>query len=150
LIGILYPSIASAQNVITTFAGTEWLFPGDGRPDVDAPLAGILGMAGAGDRRGNVFVADADNLMVFKVGPDGILHILAGNGINGYSGDGGAAVNAAVFLPTGVALDTDENVYIAEYSNRFECHSRGYHFYPRRYGRARLLRGWRSGHRGAA
>jgi hypothetical protein len=84
--------LCAAQNVITTFAGTEWLFPGDGRRAVDA---GLLGVGVPADDHGNFFIADADNLMVMKVTADGILDTLAGNGINGYSGDGGAAVNAS-------------------------------------------------------
>lgn len=118
LLCLLLTHLSFGQNVITTFAGTEWLFPGDGRRALDAPLAGILGMGVAADNRGNYFIADADNLMVMKVTPDGILRVFAGNGIAGYSGDGGQAVNASVFLPTGVALDDAGNVYIAEYGNR--------------------------------
>jgi len=94
--------------VITTFAGIEWLFPGDGRRAIDAPLAGILGMGVAADNRGSFYIADADNLMVMKVGPDGMVD----------SGDGGLALNAAAVLPTGVAVDLNGNVYIAEYGNR--------------------------------
>ena len=106
------------QNVITTFAGTEWLFSGDARSALEAPLAGILGMGIAVDGRGNLFFADADNLLVMKIGPDGVLRVFAGNGIGGYSGDGGPARNASLFLPTGVAVDSEGNVYISEYGNR--------------------------------
>src|SRR5438093_1059649 len=114
LIATLFAGCAFCQNVISTFAGTEWLFPGDGRPAVDAPLAGILGMGVAVDNRGNSYIADADNLMVMKVGPDGILHVIAGNGIPAFSGEGGPAVNASLILPSWVTLDAAGNAYIAE------------------------------------
>src|SRR5258707_15677701 len=89
-------SVASvcAQGVITTFAGADWLFPGDGRPAVNAPLGGALSLDLATDRNGNYYICDEDNAMVMRVGPDGIVNVVAGNGLLGRTGDGGLAVNA--------------------------------------------------------
>jgi len=118
LLGFLCLTPSWGQRVITTVAGTDWLFPGDGRPAKDAPIGGVGGLDVAVDSAGNYYVCDADNYMVFRVTPDGIIHSFAGNGINFSSGDGGLAVNAALFIPTAVATDRAGNVYIAEYASR--------------------------------
>src|SRR5690242_11393559 len=105
---------AFPQQVITTVAGTDWIFPGDGKPAVQAPLGGLLAMGVAADRDGNFYIADQDNFMVMKVTPDGILHVVAGNGLLGYSGDGGPATSASMGLPVGVAVDAAGSLYIVD------------------------------------
>jgi hypothetical protein len=110
--------LALGQRVITRIAGADWFFPGNGLPAVNAPLSGAEGLGLAVDNNGNYYIADAGNLMVMRVGPDGIVDVIAGNGLQFASGDGGLAVNAAVFLPTAVAVDAAGNVYIAEYGSR--------------------------------
>ncbi len=55
--------------------------------------------------------------MVMRIGPDGIVNVVAGTGINFSSGDGGLAVNACLTQPTAIALDTQGNLYIAEIAN---------------------------------
>ena len=49
--------------------------------------------------------------------PDGTLTVVAGNGIKGYSGDGGAAVSASLNGPRGLALDAAGVLYIADTHN---------------------------------
>ena len=44
-------------------------------------------------------------------------HITPGTGSNGYSGDGSAATSASLSNPSGVALDSMGNLYIADHSN---------------------------------
>src|SRR5215472_18477124 len=95
-----------AQHVITRFAGADWLFPGNGLPAMNAPLSGAEGLDVTVDNKGNYYIADAGNLMVMRVGPDGVVDVIAGNGVFFASGDGGLAVNAAVFQPTAVAVDS--------------------------------------------
>jgi sugar lactone lactonase YvrE len=77
------------------------------------------------DSLGNLFFADNRNHRVRKVGADGIITTVAGNGYTerpsgngGYSGDGGAATNARLNRPQGVAVDGLGNVFIADSSNR--------------------------------
>ena len=53
-----------------------------------------------------------------QVAPNGAITTVAGNGIAGYSGDGGSAVNAQVGNPVAVAADAAGNVYIADGSAR--------------------------------
>ncbi|HEV2689470.1 MAG TPA: hypothetical protein VGV35_12990, partial [Bryobacteraceae bacterium] len=105
-----------SQRVITTIAGADWLFPGDGRPAINAPLSGSAGLDVAVDRNGNYYLCDFGNAMVMRVGADGLINVIAGNGISFKAGDGGLAVNAALFQPTAVAVDSSGNVYIAEYA----------------------------------
>jgi uncharacterized protein (TIGR03437 family) len=115
----LLAASAHAQRVITTIAGADWLFPGDGRPAINAPLSGALyGLDVTTDNKGNYFIADGDNFMVMRVGPDGIVNVVAGNGINFSCGDGGLAINACLAAPTAIALDSQGNIYVAESANR--------------------------------
>ena len=103
---------------MTTFAGTDWLFPGDGRPALQAPLGGLLSLDVVVDRNGNYYIADADNSVILRVGADGIANVIAGNGLLGLSGDGGLAVNASLDIPLCVAVDFAGNVYIGEFGGR--------------------------------
>src|SRR5580700_933575 len=104
----------SAQRLITTIAGTDWLFPGNGQPALNAPLSGGDGLGLTVDAQGNFYVADIGNFMAMRVGSDGILNVIAGNGVNFISGDGGLGVNGSLLLPSGVAVDSAGNVFIAE------------------------------------
>ncbi len=66
-----------------------------------------------------MYIADQDNHRVRKVTVStGIITTVAGTGTASYSGDGGAATAAALRYPTGVAVDSSGNVYIADYSNQ--------------------------------
>jgi uncharacterized protein (TIGR03437 family) len=105
-------------QVITSIAGTDWLFPGDGSKATNAPIGGSVGLDVATGPDGSFYIADPDNEMVMRVGTDGILHVIAGNGFVGHWGDGGLAVNAGLFNPDNVAVDAGGNVYIAEYGGR--------------------------------
>jgi uncharacterized protein (TIGR03437 family) len=70
------------------------------------------------DANDNLYIADTFNGRVLKVTSDGHLSTIAGIGTTGvFSGDGGPAVNAAISLPTAVALDTQGNLYIADFGN---------------------------------
>ncbi len=112
---VLAPSIALAQGVITTVAGTEWAFPGDGGPALEAPIGFVAKVTA--DNEGNVYGVDPDQHLAFKVGQDGILHVIAGHGIPGFSGDGGPARNAALRAPRGIALDKTGLIYISDTGN---------------------------------
>jgi uncharacterized protein (TIGR03437 family) len=64
------------------------------------------------DASGNVYFSSLHS--VWKVDRAGTLERIAGNGRNGYSGDGGAAVNAQLADPQGIAVDSGGTVYVAD------------------------------------
>src|SRR5207244_5581632 len=66
---------------------------------------------------GNAYFADIDNSRVMRIAVDGTLTVVAGNGIRGFSGDGGPATSAALNAPASVAVDSAGNVYIADELN---------------------------------
>src|ERR1035441_2298897 len=103
-------------QVITTVAGTNWFFPTSTVAALSAPL-GFLESA-AVDAQGNVYAADSLNCVVVRISPNGVLTVVAGNGAQGFSGDGGPATSAALNLPEGVAVDSSGNLYIAEANHR--------------------------------
>ncbi len=104
-----------AQTTITTLAGTEYVFTGDGKPALNAPLGLVASVTL--DHNGNPVFSDPGNCVVLRLNPSGTLTVLAGNGILDFSGDGGAATNAALNTPQGVAFDSTGNLYIADSGN---------------------------------
>ncbi len=102
-------------GIITTVAGTGTRGnAGDGGPAVAARLAGCVALSF--DQHGNLYIADG-NGRVRKVTPTGLITTAAGNGMWGYSGDGGAATNAAFAGACGVAVDVTGNIFIADQVN---------------------------------
>lgn len=67
------------------------------------------------DAAGYAYVADGNNHKIRKVSPFGIVTTLAGSGTAGFADGQGAA--ASFNSPTGVAVDTAGNVYVADMSN---------------------------------
>ena len=107
---------ATAQT-IETFAGDGMAaYSGDGGLAINASVNGAKGMAI--DQAGNVYFADSTNARVRKVTPSGIISTYAGNGVAGFSGDGGPAVNASLNQVMSVALDAAGDLYIADSENR--------------------------------
>lgn len=106
----------AADGTITSIAGNSVLgFSGDGGPAKSAELALPSGIAL--DASGNLYIADYGNNRVRKVTPAGVISTVAGNGVNGFSGDGGPATSAQLWGPAGVAVDNAGNLYIADITN---------------------------------
>jgi len=104
------------SGAVTTVAGTGRAgFSGDNGPATSAELSAPEGLAV--DQQGNLYIADAGNNRVRKVTPDGVLTTIAGNGDAGSAGDGGRAVKAELFIPTGLAVDAHGILYIADSAN---------------------------------
>ena len=105
----------STTGVITTIAGNgKFFYSGDGGP---ALSAGMDPFDVAVDANSNLYVADLTNNRIRKITTDGKITTVAGNGMPGYSGDGGPATAATLFLPSGIALDAAGNLYIADTGN---------------------------------
>lgn len=108
--------IDAATGIITRFAGNGQAgATGPGglatQTRLDAPQAVAVNAAG------DVFIADTNNNRVVEVLPSGHLIGFAGDGKPGYAGDSGPAIKARLTDPSGVAVDTAGNVYIADSSN---------------------------------
>jgi|GEM_PF-5681880 len=102
---------------INHIAGTA--APGYSGDGAAAALAAVnLPMDVAFDGGGNLYIADTDNNRVRRVDAvTGIITTVAGDGQQGYAGDGGAAVNAQLSLPAGIAVDATGNIFIADTGN---------------------------------
>jgi len=66
------------------------------------------------DKQDNLYITEVNGSRVRKVDVNGIISTVAGNGIQGYSGDGGLATLATLSGSYGVAVDTFGNLYIAD------------------------------------
>ncbi len=111
----------TAEGLMTTVAGSgatgrlQGGFSGDGGPATEAELHGpsaiAIGPAGA------LIVADALNNRVRRIEPNGTIITVAGNGTEGFRGDGGSATDAELDSPSGLAVDAVGNLYIADTNN---------------------------------
>jgi len=122
--GNLY--IADTQNnrirmvtqvgIISTIAGNGTPgATGDGGPATSAQL--FLPGSVTTDSNGILYFTDDDNSRVRKVDSSGIITTVAGTGVYGFSGDGGSAISAQFALPGGLAVDKNNNLYIADSNN---------------------------------
>jgi uncharacterized protein (TIGR03437 family) len=102
-------------GTITTVAGGGFFPLGDGGPAVGAAIYSPSGVAV--DAAGNLYIADSGDNLIRKVTPGGIISTIAGNGSQGYSGDGGPATSAALDYPTGVTVDAAGNIYFSDDGN---------------------------------
>jgi len=101
------------SGIITTIAGNGIQgFSGDGGQATNAEFSYLEGVWG--DKKGNVYIADEGNRRIRKVHTTGKISTFAGNGTFGYTGDGGPATAAELGTPYRIAIDTADNVYIAD------------------------------------
>jgi sugar lactone lactonase YvrE len=102
------------KGIITTVAGNGIKgYSGDGGQATSAELNYPISVAV--DAAG-IYIADG-GIVVRKVDAKGIITTVAGNGTQGYSGDGGPATSAELNSSLGVAVDAAGNLYIAEWGN---------------------------------
>ena len=111
--------LPSYESLLSIFAGKE--VRGSGPPPAGPALQAELNQpkSVAVDAAGNVYIADAGNGVIEKVTPDGDLSVIAGGGATLPSTPPGPATSAALSFPSGVAVDTAGNVYIADTGNNF-------------------------------
>ena len=104
-----------SNGVIATVAGNGTQgFSGDNGPASSAQL--YLPSRIAVDSAGNLYIADSENNRIRKVS-NGVIITVAGSGTRGFSGDNGPATSAQLNAPTGVAVDSAGNLYIADSGN---------------------------------
>jgi sugar lactone lactonase YvrE len=111
--------VAAATGIITTLVGNgTYGSGGDGGAASSATLS--LPMGVGVDSSGNLFIADRLTCRVRRVAAaTGVITPVAGIGSPGYGGDGGAATNASLDNPFGIAVDSSGNLFIADtYNNR--------------------------------
>ena len=115
--------VITSDGTIRTVAGTNPGFSGDGGPALQAAFRNLGGICLAPD--GSLYVCDSTNSRVRKIGPDGIVSTVAGNGSASSTGDGGLATQASLQLPSRVCL-ANGILYIAENgdSNNVNFHAR--------------------------
>jgi sugar lactone lactonase YvrE len=106
---------ANAQIISTVAGNGTQGYNGDGGDATDASLFAPQGIAI--DTLGNMYIADTWNSVIRKVSTSGVMSTIAGNGNAGYTGDGAAATNAELNLPSAVAVDKAGNIYIADMFN---------------------------------
>ncbi len=106
-----------STHVITTYAGNGSSgFSGDGSMATAAKLNQPTSISM--DDNGNLYILDHQNNRVRKVSSSGVISTYAGNGLIGYTGDGGPATSARVRIAWGIDADDMGNVYISDEGNR--------------------------------
>jgi sugar lactone lactonase YvrE len=106
----------NTAGIITTVAGTgAGGYSGDGGPATRAALYEPISVAA--DGAGNVYIADGWNERIRMVDAAGYISTVAGNGVTGFSGDGGLGTAAKLYHPYSVAVDGEGNIYVADNGN---------------------------------
>jgi sugar lactone lactonase YvrE len=101
---------------ISTVAGTTGLgYNGDNQPATNAELSYPTKVIA--DNQGNLYIADMGNHRIRKMTADGNIHTVAGNGIQGFSGNEGPAIQARLDSPMSIAIDNSNNLFISDYGN---------------------------------
>jgi len=124
--GTFYGRAMTAGDIYTIAGNGTTGFAGDGAPATAAELGRPFGLAV--DRAGNVVIADSGNSRIRVVATAtatmygqamtaGDIYTVAGDGIPGYSGDGGPAASAMLRSPQAVAVDQAGNIVIADTFN---------------------------------
>ncbi len=109
--------VNAASGLISAIAGNGSPgYNGDLGPAVNAELSGPSCVRV--DAAGNVYIADTGNDAVRQVqAASGVINTIAGDGASGYYGDGGVSTAANLMSPSGLALDSAGNLYIADNGN---------------------------------
>ena len=110
ILQLLSPN-AFPQKVLTAAGG----YIGDGGPATLASFGTVDSVAY--DAKGNLYIADWGANRIRKVNTKGVITTIAGNGIAGYSGDGGPAKSATLFGPRGIVVDAGGNVIFSDTFN---------------------------------
>lgn len=108
--------VTAGYGIITTVAGNGVRgFAGDGGVATSAELDHPQGLAI--DSSGDIYASTSADGRIRQVHTSGVITTIAGDGTNGYSGDGGLATSAELNQTSDVAVDQNADVYIADYDN---------------------------------
>lgn len=94
--------------------GSQGGSSGDGGSSNAARVRYPSSLAVGGD--GSLYIADTGNFKIRRVGTDGIITTILGNGTARFSGDGGLAANAGIDRPSAVSVGPDGSVYVGDSS----------------------------------
>jgi uncharacterized protein (TIGR03437 family) len=105
-----------SNGIVTTVVGTGTAgFAGDNGPATRASLNTPFPITV--DSMGNLYIGDTYNYRIRKVSSSGTITTVAGNGVTGYTGDGGPATNASIGFADGLAVDAAGNLFFADTPN---------------------------------
>jgi sugar lactone lactonase YvrE len=124
--GTFYGQAMTAGDIYTVAGDGNVEFSGDGGPATKAGIGSPDGLAV--DSSGNLLISDSFNVRIRVVAVKtgtfygqamtaGDIYTVAGNGVHGFSGDGGPATAAALDLPQGIAVDAAGNLLIVDADN---------------------------------
>jgi streptogramin lyase len=107
---------SAVQWTISTVAGNGTKgYNGDGGPAAQSTLDNPFGLTRGPD--GALWFCEYGGQRIRKINKDGVIHLVAGNGTKGYSGDGGPATEAQFNLPHEIRFDRAGDAYIADMQN---------------------------------
>src|SRR6185369_3487340 len=101
------------DGMISTIAGDGPVHAADGVPAYAAQLGSIYGLAASA----NGLYLSSTNDQIYRIDSDGLLRVIAGTGVPGYSGDGGPATLAQLNAPTAIAFGPDGSIYVSDREN---------------------------------
>ena len=112
-LGEVVDQVNLATGVLTVVAGNGTAgYSGDGGTPTSAELYGPSSVAL--DASGNLYIADGGNSVVREITGGKIITVV-GNGSPGDSGDGGAATAATLGIPSRLAFDSSNNLYVSDF-----------------------------------
>jgi sugar lactone lactonase YvrE len=116
LLPVLAAPTMADQWVMETIAGTgQKGFHGDGDLATKALLDNPFGVVRGPD--GAIWFCEYSGQRIRRIGTDGRINTVAGNGQSGYSGDGGHALQASFNLPHEIRFDKKGDLFVVDMSN---------------------------------
>jgi len=104
--------VAKSGRIETVVGNGEPGYSADGTPAAQAMINTAWGIAFDVEQR--LLIADSNNHRVRRLEHDGRIVTIAGNGEQGYAGDGGSALDASFYYPEGLAVDQHGRIYVGD------------------------------------